>query len=100
MLFTGIIERTNSVTIDGYSNRKTLTAAIKDMGRTVARLVDKSEGDFIVNYPEECLVSAKDSCGGFFLEIEEAPCASNYNEETEEMEYAEANWYICCRVVK
>lgn len=100
MLFTGIIERTNSVTIDGYSNRKTLTAAIKDMGRTVARLVDKSEGDFIVNYPEESLISAKDSDGGFFLEIEEAPCASNYNEETEEMEYAEANWYICCRVLK
>lgn len=101
MTFTGIIERENAITVDGYSNYKYLKAALKDIGRFIRDNIDEGEGQYIIDYPEEVRISweAKKE-GAYFLEAEEVPCASNWNEETEEMEYADGRWYIVCRFNK
>lgn len=100
MTFMGIIERENgTVIIDGFSNRKTEKGAIQEFGRWIAKHIDKNEGDAIVNYWNEAVLPARESCGGYFFEIEEVPCAATINEETEEMEYADGNYYLCCRLV-
>jgi hypothetical protein len=100
MTYVGVIERKETVTIDGYSNRKTLLGAIKEFGRWIAKNVNEAEGMSIVKYGVEAMLSAENSCGGYFLEAEEVSCASEWNEETEEMEYKEGRWYLCCRIVK
>lgn len=100
MKFMGIIDRPNTVTIDGYSNRKTEATAIREFGRWIAKNANKEEGESIVEYGLDSLVSAKDSCGGYFLEIEEVPGACDWDEEKEEMNYADARFYLCCRIVK
>lgn len=100
MKFVGITEREGTVTIDGYSSRKSLEAAIKEMGRWIARNIDESEGNALVEYPIESLLKAEDSCGGFFLEAEEVGAASKWDDQTGEMMYLEANWYIICRIVR
>ena len=99
MKFIDITHLENTVTIDGYSTRKTMKGAIREMGKWVAEHIDEGEGQAIMDYPEESLLMAKDSCGGFFLEAEPVGCATRMNEETEEMEYAEGNWYIVVRLV-
>jgi hypothetical protein len=101
MKFVGVIERETTITVDGYSNRKTLKAALKDMGRYIRDHLNEGEGQCILNYPEEVRVSweaKKQGC--YFLEAEEVPCACRWHEDTEEMEYADGNWYIVCRFVK
>ena len=100
MTYMGIIDRENTVVIDGYSNRKTMLGAIKEFGRWIAKNVNKDEGTAIVESGIDGMLNAKDSCGGYFLEAEEVPCATQWNEETEEMEYEEGRWYLCCRIVK
>ena len=101
MTFAGIIERDDSIIVDGYSNRKSIAAALKDMGRFIRDNLDKGEGECIIETPEEVRISAKEKREGcYFLEAEEVPCASNWNEETEEMEYADGRWYIVCRFIK
>lgn len=86
------------VIVDGYSNRKAVKTAIKDMGRWVRDNLDKGEGQLIIDYPEEVRISfdAKKQ-GGYFLEVEEVPCASKWHEDTDEMEYEEANYYVVVR---
>ena len=100
MTFTGIVDRPTTVIIDGYSKRKTEATAIREFGRWIAKNVNKEEGESIVEYGLDSLVSAKDSCGGYFLEIEEVPGACDWDEEKEEMNYADARFYLCCRIVK
>lgn len=100
MTFVGIIERDDSIIVDGYSNRKSIAAALKDMGRFIRDNLDKGEGENIIENPEEVRISEREKREGYFLEAEEVPCASNWNEETEEMEYAAGRWYIVCRFIK
>ena len=101
MTFTGIIKKENSITVDGYSNYIYLKAALKDMGRFIRDNIDEGEGQCIIDYPEEVRVSWESKkAGSYFLEAEEVPCASNWNEETDEMEYAEGKWYIVCHFNK
>ena len=55
----------------------------------------------MIEYKEESLVAAKNSEGGYFLEVEDVPCASTINEETDEVEYKDGyNFYLVCRIVK
>ena len=98
MIFTDMIVRENTITIDGYSNRKTIKGALSDMGRYIRDNVSKSEGEAIIELREESLAPASGSDGGYFLEIEEVPCATRCVNNN--LEYAEANYYICCRIVK
>lgn len=101
MTFAGIIEGKETVTVDGYSNFKTKKAAIRDLGRFIRDNVNKAEGQSIIDYPVEERISMEcKEQGCYFLEVEEAPCVCQYNEETDEMEYKEGRWYLCCRIVK
>lgn len=46
-------------------------------------------------------VKAANSDGGYFFEYEEVPCATKYNEETDEAEYKERyHNYFCIRFVR
>ena len=46
-------------------------------------------------------VKATNSDGGYFFEYEEVPCATKYNEETDEAEYKEGyHNYFCIRFVR
>ncbi len=100
MKFVGVIDRANTVTVDGYSSCKTVKGAIKEFGRWIAEHVSESEGKSMIDYPEESILSANESYGGYFLEIEEVPCASDWDEEKQEMKYADGRYYICCRICK
>ena len=101
MTYTGIIDRETTITADGYSSAKTLKGAIADMGRWMIKHVSKTEGEALVEYKDEYLLPASESCGGFFLEAEEVSCACEWNEEKDEMEYKDGyNWYIVCRFAK
>ena len=100
MKFVDVIKREKTITIDGYSDAKTIKGAISDIGRYIAKHIDEWEGNIIRESKEEALLSAKDSEGGYFLEVEEVGCASRYNEKTEKMEYKDANFYVVCRIVR
>lgn len=99
MIFVGTVERTNTITIDGYSKAKTASGALSDFGRYIKAHISESEGQSIIDYKEESLIPASSSCGGYFLEIEEVPCATKYN-DLGDIEYKEANFYIVGRIVK
>ena len=99
MIFVDTIERTNTITIDGYSKAKTVNGALSDLGRYIKTHISESEGQSIIDCKEESLIPASSSCGGYFLEIEEVPCATKYN-DLGEIEYKDGNFYIVCRIVK
>lgn len=100
MKFVGAVDRPLTMTIDGYSNAKTINGAISEYGRYIMKHFSESEGSALVEYKQECLIFPNDNDGGYFFTIEEVPSASNWNDETEEMEYADGNWYLCMCFVK
>lgn len=99
MKFVGVIERPITITVDGYSNAKTVNGAIAEFGRYIAKHFDEGEGKSLIEYKSECVLEP-DEYGGYFLTIEKVPCACKLNEETEEMEYSDGNYYLCMRFVK
>lgn len=105
--YVDVIERKDTIIIDGYTSNKTERGIIKDVAKVVAKY-DKDEADALLaclkmglnEYNNPC-VKASESEGGYFFEYEEVPCATRYNEETEEMEYKEGYYnYFCIRIVK
>ena len=99
MKFVEITDRDGIVSIDGYSNKKTLLGAIREMGRLISAL-GYDEGDWIVRYGKESLCPNCMDPHTYCLEVEEVPCASQFNEDADEMEYAEGRWYVFCRFIK
>jgi hypothetical protein len=101
MKYIGVIERQKTMTVDGYSNAKTINGAIAEFGRYIMKHFSESEGSSLVEYKQECLLDSK-KCedGGYYFVIEEVECATNWNENTNEMEYADGKWYLCIRFVK
>ena len=100
MNFVKVVERETEIIIDGYSTAKTVNGALKDFGRYIEKNVSQSEGKAIIEYTIDMLLSVKDSCNGYFLEIEEVGSASRLNEETEEIEYKEGNFYMVVKLIK
>lgn len=100
MKFTGIIDRKDTIIIDGYSNKKTVKAAIKEFGTYIKKHVNEMEGNCIIENGIESILPACESCGGYFLEIENVPCACEYDEKTDTMKYSDGNYYLVCRIVK
>ena len=92
--------------MDGYSDRKTLVAAMHDFGKEVAK-IDADEGALLLEVKTEreakdmfCPVSEWDLRNGlvaYILEWEEVPCACRWNEEEDEMEYTDGKWYFHIR---
>lgn len=99
MVFFGIIDRKETITIDGYSKAKTVSGAIADLGRYIEKNISKTEGEAMKQYKLESLAKSETSEGGYFLEVEEVGCATRLN-ANDEMEYKEANFYVVCRIVK
>ena len=99
MTFPEVRETEKAYIIDGYSNAKTENGALADFGRWISKNVNEEEGKAIVQFKKEMLLSAKESNGDYFLEIEEVPCASKYIDD-DNIKYADGNFYLCCRILK
>lgn len=97
--YVEVATRGNKMIVDGYSAAKTLVGVCHD----VARILEKynvPEASSLAEVrtrenTEEFLLSSKDSCGGYYFEVEEVDCASCYNDE-DEIEYKDGyNFYFC-----
>lgn len=98
LIYPGVINTATTATVDGYSNRKSKAAAIKELGRYIRKYINEEEGQSIIDYPVECPML---SPGEYFLQVEEVPGASYFDEEVDgQTGYTDANWYIVCRIVK
>lgn len=107
LAYVGAIVREDTITIDGYTSNKTIKGIIRDVARAVEKY-SKVEVDSL----RDCLsdkideynnpfLDPKYSDGGYFFQVEETPCATSYNEETDEMEYKDGyHNYFCIRIVK
>lgn len=103
--FIGIIDRCETLIIDGYSSAKTINGVMHDIARIMKKVLPNEYDTFMTANKEEAEMllqcTPKGSEGSFFVEIEKVPCASQYNEDTDEMEYKDGyNYYFCTRVVK
>jgi hypothetical protein len=104
MKFVEAIERSEYITVDGYSTRKTVLGAIREMGRYIAQHYDKVEGEGIIRDGVESLCANDPEMfklgAVYCLEVEPVSCACKFNEDTDEMEYDEGNFYVVCRIAK
>lgn len=96
--YTGIVERTDTITVDGYSTLKSKKAIIKEVAKFIQKNY-KVDTQFILNNIDESLFQPSEDCNYFFT-LEEVGCASQINEDTDEMEYKEGNYYFCIRLDK
>lgn len=103
--FVGIIDRPETITIDGYSSAKTINGVMHDIARLMKDICPHEVQTFTTKGKQDAIdllaCTPEGSEGGFFVEIEEVSCASQINEDTDEMEYKDGyNYYFCTRVVK
>ena len=103
--FVGIINRPETLIIDGYSSAKTINGVMHDIARLMKSICPHEVQTFMTKGKQDAIdlldCTPKGSEGGFFVEVEEASCASQLNEDTDEMEYKDGyNYYFCTRVVK
>lgn len=94
----------NYIGIDGYSNKKTIEGALSDLAKAVEKY-DKGEADFLraaISNGETMQIHNDRTAGPaqYILEYEEVPSASQYNEQTGEMEYKNGRWYVYTRIVR
>ena len=90
-----------AVTIDGYTTRKTYLGAVHEIGKLVNEIVP-GEGDWMISVKtereaRESLVKNSMDIYNYCFELEEVCCASQFNEETDEMEYEEGHFYFMIR---
>lgn len=103
--FVGIIDRPTTLIIDGYSSAKTINGVMHDIARIMKSICPHEVQTFMIKGKQDAIdllsCTPEVSEGGFFVEVEEASCASQLNEDTDEMEYKDGyNYYFCTRVVK
>lgn len=104
MTYITATKKNGMVTIDGYSSAKSTRAALADMGRYIARIYNKAEGELLMNVTNKDLsdgfLNIENISGCWYCECEEVPCASIYNEETDEVESKDGyNYYVFVRFV-
>lgn len=107
LAFIEAAEGKNTITIDGYTSNKTEKGIIRDVARAV-RKYSENEADALLSHLEYDLdeynnpfIKNNYSENGYFFEYEEVPCATRYNEKTDETEYKERyKIYFCIRIVK
>lgn len=103
--FVGIINRPETLTIDGYSSAKTINGVMHDIARLMKSICSHEVQTFMTTGKQDAIdllgCTPKCSEGGFFVEVKEVSCASQINEDTGEIEYKDGyNYYFCTRVVK
>lgn len=100
MKFVQIENRKGMINLDGYSDRKTLRGALRDLAREVAK-IDKGEADGIANYLDDTINLLKEGMtnepGCWYIEAQEVESACKWNEDTDEMEYTDGHWYLYIR---
>lgn len=85
LAYVDAIVRENTITVDGYTTNKTERGIIKDAARAIEKY-DKEEAKALLSFLEWGI---------------EVPCATKYNEETDEAEYKEGyHNYFCIRFVR
>ena len=91
MIFTTKTERNGLIHIDGYSNKKTLNGALKDLAKEVAKYNEAEAKNIIdaIKFGDEVLIDTE----YYKVEVEEVGCATRYIND-EEVEYKEANYYL------
>ena len=101
MKYIGIIKREATITVDGYSNAKTIKGALNDMGRYIEKHLDFDEGRLLqVANKEEAIETVSignHSYSDYGIEVEEVGCATKIDEEGNIQEYSEANFYVMVR---
>ena len=98
-------ENSEMVDIDGYSNKKTLNGAIRDLAKAVAKynkieanaLLDMIKTGELQQYTPDMYTDKSNI--GYLLDWEEVGSATRLNEETDEVEYADGRWYLHVRFV-
>lgn len=101
MKFVEATERKETITVDGYSTCKTLKGALKDMGRWIEKTYANGEGEALIDMVNDNeITTIKGGVNEYALDYEEVEGASRWNDETDDMEYANGNWYIMIRFVK
>ena len=107
ILFPQTVEREHLLIVDGYSNKKTLEAAIKDFGRYIEKTFKNGEGNALISVVNEGIsesntpyLPANRAYGGYFFEWEEVGCASRWDGESETMEYRPGSYYFVIGMVK
>ena len=103
--FIDIIDRPTTLIIDGYSSAKTINGVMHDIARIMKKVLPNEYETFVTANKKEAedllQCTPEVSEGGFFVQVEDVPCASQINEDTDEMEYKDGyNYYFCTRVVK
>ncbi|EOS35454.1 hypothetical protein C804_01057 [Lachnospiraceae bacterium A4] len=103
--FVGIIDRPETLIIDGYSSAKTLNGVMHDIARLMKNICPCEVQTFMTKGKQDAIdllnCTPKGSEGGFFVEVEEVFGASQINKDTDEIEYKDGyNYYFCTRVVK
>ncbi len=103
--FVEIIDRPETMTIDGYSSAKTLNGVMHDIARLIIDICPHEVQTFMTKGKQDAIdlldCTPEGSEGGFFIQVEDVSCASQINEDTDEMEHKDGyNYYFCTRVVK
>lgn len=95
------IERVNNMVIlDGFSTKDTLDEAIKDLAEEVAK-IDSAEADAILHNLSETVAMVKEGMNdipdAYFIEATKVGCGVRFNEETFQLDYYDAKWYLFIR---
>ncbi len=103
IIFPKETKREGCITVDGYSNMNSLVEAVKDFGRYIERKYKNGQGRILIDMANDGFSVTNNPfappCEGgvYFFEYDEVPCASELNEDTATMKYAEANYYFVIR---
>lgn len=89
--------RVTTVSMDGYTNKKTLLGVVHEVGREVAKY-DENEGRGLLNVKtereaKECFQKNTLDPETYCFELEEVECASYFDEKTDDVVYGEAATY-------
>lgn len=96
--FLTVNRKNGMVVMDGYTTCKYRKNALKDIAKAVAK-IDANEGQCILDQldnGEDPEVKNTDRLS-YCLELEEVGCATRYNEDCDDMDYAEGKWYFLIR---
>jgi len=106
IIFAESCERPNTITVDGYTDKKTIRGAVKDIGRFIEKVYHNGEGEHLIKMVNEGIsetnnpfIKAVDA-DSYFFDIEEVPCATRCGQDGNVNDYADANYYFCIRFVK
>lgn len=92
MKFTETTTKENVIVIDGYSTAKTLKGIISDIAKEVEKHNPQQAKYLKDNDMSEILNQRFEYCN-FWIDVEEVGCATRVI-ENDEVECAEANYYI------